>query len=176
MPILDLILLIFLGAFVLYGFYVGLVKMILKLIATITAIIITVNVYIPVYETFPFIGFGSENLGKIISFIVILAIVNYLLSLIFGFIAKLLKIITSLPVVSFVNRVLGGILGLLQGLFILGVIIFVSSPFVLNSDFFNPLIAESSLAPMFLKVNVWISPFIPKALEMIDSVSHIDVK
>ena len=107
MPIFDLILVLFLGAFVFYGFYVGILRMILNLISSLLAIIISVNIYLQVYNLIPFIGFGSESLGKTLSFILVLAILAYLLGFVFKIIAKLLKIISSLPIISSFNRILG---------------------------------------------------------------------
>jgi uncharacterized membrane protein required for colicin V production len=169
MPIFDLILIIFLGGFIFYGFYIGLVRMILNLGSSIISIIISVNIYLKIYEIIPFIGFGSESLGKTISFILVLIILNYALSFVFKFIAKILKIITSLPVISFVNRFMGGILGLIQGLFVLGVIIFVMSRYAITNDFLNNLVANSDVAPIFVGSINWITPLVPEALRLLES-------
>lgn len=169
MPIFDLVLIIFLGGFIFYGFYIGLVRMILNLGSSIISIIISVNIYLKVYELIPFIGFGSESLGKTISFILVLIILSYALSFAFKFAAKILKIITSLPIISFVNRFLGGILGLVQGLFVLGVIIFVMSRYAITNDFLNNLIVSSDVAPIFMGSINWITPLVPEALRLLDS-------
>ncbi|HKM40314.1 MAG: CvpA family protein [Patescibacteria group bacterium] len=170
MPIFDLILVLFLGAFVFYGFYVGILRMILNLISSLLAIIISVNIYLQVYNLIPFIGFGSESLGKILSFILVLAILAYLLGFVFKIIAKLLKIISSLPIISSFNRILGGILGFLQGLFILGMIIFVMSRYAITNEFLNNLVSNSDVAPVFMKSINWLSPLVPQALRLLDSV------
>lgn len=169
MATFDLILLIFLGCFALYGFYLGLVRMILNIISSILSIIIAVNLYLDFYNIFPFIGFKSESMGKTLSFIIVLVIVNFLLSLVFNIIAKVLKIITSLPVISFINRIFGGVLGLIQGFFILGVIVFVASRYAITNNFLNSLITGSDFAPFLLKIINWITPFIPTALKMLES-------
>ena len=170
MPISDLILVLFLGAFVFYGFYVGILRMILNLISSLLAIIISVNIYLQVYNLIPFIGFGSESLGKTLSFILVLAILAYLLGFVFKIIAKLLKIISSLPIISSFNRILGGILGFLQGLFILGMIIFVMSRYAITNEFLNNLVSNSDVAPVFMKSINWLSPLVPQALRLLDSV------
>ncbi len=170
MPIFDLILVLFLGAFVFYGFYVGILRMILNLISSLLAIIISVNIYLQVYNLIPFIGFGSESLGKTLSFILVLAILAYLLGFVFKIIAKLLKIISSLPIISSFNRILGGILGFLQGLFILGMIIFVMSRYAITNEFLNNLVSNSDVAPVFMKSINWLSPLVPQALRLLDSV------
>lgn len=170
MATLDLILLIFLGAFVLYGFYLGLVKMVLHLIATVLSIIVSIRFYEKLYEYIPFIGFGSSAMGKVLSFIIILTVSSYILSLAFNLIAKVLKLITSLPIISFVNRFLGGILGLLQGLFVLGAIVFIASRYTISDSFLNSLISGSQTAPVLLKIVSWVEPFVPDAIDAVSSV------
>jgi uncharacterized membrane protein required for colicin V production len=170
MPIFDVVLLVFLGAFLLYGFYIGLVKMTLNLISTILAIIIAINIYLYLYDFIPFIGFGSEAMGKIIAFILVLSIINYFLSFIFKIIAKILRIVTSLPIISFANRVLGSVLGLIQGVLVLGIIIYLMSRYALTSDFLNSAVSGSDFSPLLLQGVNWMSPLVPEALQSIESV------
>ncbi len=169
MLILDLILIIFLGLFILYGFYLGATRMILSLFSAILSIIIAINIFLDVYNWISFVGFGSESLGKTITFILVLIIVHYLLNIVFKIIAKVLKIITSLPVISFINRFLGGALGLVKGLFILGIIIFVMSSYALSNELLSSLVINSDIAPVLIQSVDWISPLVPSALETIES-------
>jgi membrane protein required for colicin V production len=169
MPIFDLILIIFLGLFVLYGFYLGATRMILSLLSAILSIIIAINIFLDVYSWISFIGFGSDSLGKTITFVLVLIIVHYLLSIVFKLIAKVLKIITSLPIISFINRFLGGALGLIKGLFILGIIIFVMSNYALSSDILSFLVIDSDIAPVLIESVNWVSPLVPSAIDTIES-------
>lgn len=170
MPIFDLILLGLLGIFIIYGFYLGLVRMILSLVSSILAIIISLNVYLYLSEILSFVNFISETWIKIISFVIVLIIVNYLLGIVFKFIGKILHLISSLPVISFVNRALGGFLGLIQGLFLLGIIIYVSSRYAPMNDFLSSIMVGSDLAPILMKGVNWVSPLVPDALQFLESV------
>lgn len=170
MPTLDLVLLIFLGAFILYGFYLGLVKMVLHIISTVLSIIIAIKFYSQLHSFIPFIGFGSSAMGKTLSFIVVLTLSSFLLNLAFNLIAKVLKVITALPIVSFVNRSLGAILGLIQGLFILGAIIFVASRYSITDQFLNNLVSNSNVAPILIKIVSWVKPFVPDAIKTAESL------
>jgi membrane protein required for colicin V production len=169
MLVFDLVLIIFLGLFILYGFYIGATRMILSLFSAILSIIIAVNIFLDVYNWVSFIGFGSESLGKTITFILVLIIVHYLLSIVFKIVAKVLKIITSLPVISLINRFLGGAIGLVKGLFILGIIIFVMSSYALSNELLSSLVIDSDIAPILIESVNWVSPLIPSALEAIES-------
>lgn len=166
---IDIILLVFLSMFVIYGFYLGLVKMALNLLASILGIILSIKFYEVFSETFPFLGFGSNGLGKVISFIVVLSIISFVLSFGFKLLAKVLKIITSLPIISFFNRLMGGLFGLLQGLFIIGAILFVLSHYAFLDKFLNLIISNSEISPVFIKAVYWLKPFLPDALKILQS-------
>jgi uncharacterized membrane protein required for colicin V production len=166
---IDIILLVFLSMFVIYGFYLGLVKMALNLLASILGIILSIKFYEVFFDIFPFLGFGSSGLGKVISFIVVLSIISFVLSYGFKLLAKVLKIITSLPIISFFNRLIGGFFGLFQGLFIIGAILFVLSHYAFLDKFLNLIVANSEIAPVFIKAVYWLKPFLPEALEILQS-------
>jgi uncharacterized membrane protein required for colicin V production len=165
MVFLDLVLVIFLGVFIIYGFYLGLIRMVLGLISAILAIIVSLNIYLYVSSFLSFVSFISDTWIKIISFILVLSITSYLLNIIFKVIGKILRLISSLPVISFVNRIAGGFLGLIQGLFILGIIIYVSSHYALSNEFLKSLMIESDLAPILVKGRFLVGPMVPDALK-----------
>ncbi len=169
MPTLDLVLLIFLGLFILYGLYKGLIKMILGILATILSIIISFKFFEQVYEWFPAIGFGSEALGKTLSFIIVLTLSSFVLNLAFNLIAKILKIITSLPLLSLANRILGALLGLIQGLFILGSIVFIAISYSFSNDLLSKIVEGSEIALFLIKAVSWAKPFVPTTIEAIES-------
>ena len=171
MPILDIILLVILGSFVLYGFYLGLVRMVLGLISSILSIIISVNLYLRFYQWGGFfLKSFSENTGKIISFIIVFIIVGVILEVVFRIIAKILKLVTSLPIISLVNGALGGVLGLVQGVLVIGAVVFVISHYVGGNEKVAGVMVASNLIPIFLKGINWITPFFPDALKMLKSV------
>jgi len=171
MSTLDIILLVILGSFVFYGFYLGLVRMVLGLISSILSIIISINLYLHFYQWLGFLFKSfSENTGKIVSFIIVFIIVSVILEIIFRIIAKILKLITSLPIISFVNGSLGGVLGLIQGILIIGVVIFVISHYVGENQKAAEIMLSSDLIPIFLKGINWIVPLFPEALKMLKSV------
>lgn len=167
---IDTILLIFLAMFVVYGFYIGLLRMILNLIASILGIILSIKFYDVFYELFPFIGFGSDPLGRVLSFIIVLSIISFILSFGFKVLAKILKIITSLPIISFVNRLGGGAFGLIQGFFIIGSILFVLSHYSVLSPLLEFVVSNSEVSPFFIKMVYWLKPFVPEAWGVLQGV------
>ena len=166
---IDIIILVFLSLFLVYGLYRGLVKMVLNLLSSVLGIILSIKFYEPLYDVFPAIGFGSDALGKTLSFLLILSLASFVLSFGLNIVAKVLKIITSLPVVSIFNRLAGGVFGLVQGLFVIGAILFVLSHYAIFSSWLDFAITNSELTPIFVKTVYWIKPFLPEALKLVQS-------
>ncbi|MFA5420540.1 MAG: CvpA family protein [Patescibacteria group bacterium] len=167
---IDTIILIFLGIFIIYGFFSGLVKMVLNLLSSVLAIIFAIKYYQTFYEFFPFVGFGSDSVGSFVSFILILTLSLYILSIGFKLLARVLKIISSLPIISFANKLAGAAFGLVQGLFILGAIFFFLSSYSFLNTFFDSIVSNSEISPFLIKAVVWIEPFVPEAIDAFRSI------
>lgn len=169
MPIFDIVLLLLLASFVLYGFYLGLVRMVLGLISTVLSIIISLNLYLYFYDWVWRFENWSANTGKIVSFIVVLLVVNLVLNFVFKIVAKILKLITSLPLISFLNGSLGGVLGLIQGLLIVGIIIFVSVHYLSSESVIGQAMVASEITPIFLRGIAWLEPLVPEAWQVLQT-------
>lgn len=65
----------------------------------------------------PWFGTG---LTRFIAFVIVALIVAKLVGMVFHFAAKLLKIVTNLPLIHLVNNILGAILGFLSGVVLVG--------------------------------------------------------
>jgi uncharacterized membrane protein required for colicin V production len=65
----------------------------------------------------PWFGTG---MGRFIAFVIVALIVAKLVGMAFHIVAKMLKIITNLPLIHLVNNILGAILGFLSGVVLVG--------------------------------------------------------
>jgi membrane protein required for colicin V production len=167
---IDVIILIFLGIFVIYGFFSGLIRMVLNLLSSVLAIIFAIKYYQIFYEFFPFVGFGSDSVGNFVSFVLVLSLSLYLISAGFKLLAKVLKVISAIPIISFVNRLGGAVFGLVQGLFILGAIFFFLSSYSFLNTFFDYIVSNSEISPFLITMVSWIEPFVPEAIDAFRSI------
>lgn len=168
MILLDIILLIILGGFVLFGLWFGLIHTLGALLGTVVGALIAGHYYLPFAD---WLGnfFGHTNTVKIISFIIIFVIANRLIGLIFYIIDKIFKIFSILPFLKTINRLAGAILGFLEGILIIGVSLYVASRYPLG-DWFNNALTNSSVAHWLITVAKIITPLLPEVIRQLKSV------
>lgn len=54
---------------------------------------------------------GDTGLAKFLAFIIVFVVIWKLISMLLGIVVVMLKIVTSLPIISWINKVLGAVLG-----------------------------------------------------------------
>lgn len=170
MPIIDITLIVFLAGFVFYGLYSGLVKMLGYLIGLIAGTWTAAHYYSQAYDYTNWLFFHREALGKIICFLLILLLVSRLVQLLFMLLDKVIHILSIIPFLGAVNRLLGAIFGLIEGIFILGLIVFIASKYVLINSMIGNVLSSSQFAPELLKATKVLSPLFPDTLTMLKSI------
>jgi len=169
MTILDIILLLILFGFICFGLGHGLIYT----IGSILGVIIGTWVGGLYYEKLADLALplfsGNSNLAKVVCFLVIFLVVCKIVGFIFYLLDKIFKFISIIPFLKSINRLLGAILGLLEGMVVLGLIFYFYSkyPFWL---FFNDLITNSQLVPYFLKIAKILLPLLPQVLKQIEPI------
>lgn len=111
---LDIILIIALAASVIGGLATGLIRSAMAFIGIIVGLLLAGWFYAPLAGIFPFIG-GSTT-AKVIAFILILLIVM----VIAHYVAKVLKWLTDLIMLGWLDHLLGGVFGLITGAIFVG--------------------------------------------------------
>ena len=170
MPIIDITLIVFLSGFVFYGLYSGLVKMLGYLFGLIAGTWAAAHYYSQAYDYISWLFFHHEGLGKIICFLIILMLVSRLVQLLFMLLDKVVHILSIIPFLGTINRLLGAIFGLIEGIFILGLIVFIASKYVLINSMLGNVLSNSQLAPELLKAANVLSPLFPDTLKMLKSI------
>ena len=111
----DLILIAILLYYFFHGFRKGLIRVIGGL----------VGILIGSYLAGKY-GAGFEGSMKFVAFFVIFIVANKLTSFIFYLLDKLFNFVAIIPGLSTVNRIAGGIIGLVEGTILLGITLYVA--------------------------------------------------
>lgn len=69
--------------------------------------------------------FATTGWTRFVAFVVIALVVAKLVGTLFQIAAKILKIVTSLPIISLVNKILGSITGFLSGIVLIGSTVYI---------------------------------------------------
>jgi len=168
MTIFDVILLILLGGFVLFGLWFGLIHTLGAIIGTFAGAFFAGLWYEPLGHWLEGI-FGHPNLMRIFAFIFIFIIINRLIGFAFYVLDKIFNFLTIVPFLKTVNRLLGGILGFFEGVLVIGLSLFIIARFPL-SDWFTSVLQASTVAPWFMAISKILQLMLPELLKQIHSV------
>lgn len=168
MILLDYILLAVLVYFTFWGFKQGLIRAVGSFIGLIVAVLVTSRYFEYAAGRFaPYVGLeNNQNLARIIAFVLLLVIVNRLVIFIVGVIHRVYVGIAVIPGMKLSNRLLGAVLGLIEGATILGLVIYFAARFPFG-DFVQGMLSSSRIAPIVLSVSAMVQPLLPEAIRQI---------
>lgn len=176
MSIFDLILILLVLAFGLAGYRLGVIHSLGALAGTVLGAALASRFFaVPAAWLSGLTGLDA-NLSKVIIFVLIFIIVTRIVGLLFWVVDKFIGVLTRLPFINSLNRLLGFLLGLLEGALTLGVVIFFIERFPLSPTVMN-YIANSSVAAQLSRGAAILWPFLPDAIRLlqstIDYVRHV---
>lgn len=163
MIMLDYILL---GIIILIGLW-GLKKGFLQALGSIVGLVLAVIIASRFYGVAAS-WFGSSNFSNILSFIIIFSLSSRIVGLIFWLLGKIFKIITILPLMTTLDRFLGLVLGLVEGILASAVILNFLLKYPLNYWMIEQMSA-SAVVKVLLNIGSIFVPLFPEALKTIKS-------
>jgi uncharacterized membrane protein required for colicin V production len=165
MSIFDTILLVALAGFVFYGLFFGLIRTLGSLAGVIIGALLSFHFYEVVFSWVDPFFLGYDNIGKLMILLILFTLFDRVIRLIFTVLDRTFDIVSIIPFMKTINRLTGAILGLIMGILVIGLALFL-----LNS-FFNVwltgLTKGSEVAPFFLKSAGIILFFLPMVLEKV---------
>ena len=166
MVLLDLILLLILGGFVLYGLWFGLVHTFGVLIGTVAGAFLAARWYDDVASWF---SFGKDsNIAKVACFLILFVLINRLVGLAFWLVDKIFSVLTALPFLKTINRLLGAILGFFEGVLVLGLTLYMATRFPLG-DWFTVSVTSSFVAHFLITIGKILTPLVPEVIKQLKS-------
>lgn len=170
MSFFDIGLVVILGFFTVGGLSKGLIRLLGRLVGLIIGAYIASHYYLLVFKWGADLAKGHDSIGKVVAFILLFIVATRLIYFGFYLIEKFFNFIAIIPGSKYINNILGGILGFVEGSLFLGLIIFVASRYTLLSNAFGHELVVSKIAPLLLKITSIILPFLPEALKALQSI------
>ncbi len=156
--LLDVILLLAVFGFSLFGLWFGLIHTLGTLIGTVIGAAIAGQLY----------AFVPGELASILSFVGITFAVARLVGMGTALIEKIFHIISILPFLKTINRLGGGIFGFVEGVLFVGIVLIVASRYNLGPWFTNAM-TQSKVAPPLVDAAKILLPLLPVALKQLQS-------
>jgi len=167
--IFDAILILIIFIFTTYGFMKGIIKMIGDLAGSLIGIYVAGHYFSGFYNWTQSLYLGHQNVGLVISFLILLLVVRKLVLLIVILIDKFFDILAIIPFFSLINRLAGAIFGFLTINITLGVLIYMVSRYSLGF-LADKLLISSNIAKLLLAFGEFVSPLLPEILRGLHSL------
>ncbi len=157
MPLVDVILLLIIFAFVFFGFFFGLIHTIGNLVGIVLGLVISSYYIDPLSQSFGFL-FGGGGTGRVVLFVILFFIVSRVIGLVFWVLEKVFGVVTWLPFASSLNRLLGAVFGFVEGVIVLGIVLYYAMQYLPDaalrtaletSNFANFLVATMTAIQVF---------------------------
>ncbi len=168
MSFFDLVVVIIIGGFGLFGLWFGLIHTLGSLVGTVLGVYLAARFYEPMANWLMQFTGWSGNFSKVVMFIIAFILINRLVGLAFWFVDKILSVITRLPFIKSINRLLGLAFGLFEGALVLGIIFYFIAHFPVGEGFMSSL-AESEIAPRLTNMASILWPLLPDALKTVQN-------
>jgi membrane protein required for colicin V production len=167
---IDIFLFLILLGFVYNGISKGFIKLLGRIVALVLGIILTSHLYIPIYLFLNQFFSLNESIAKISIFILTYIILNRIINWLFVLIEKVYKLLSIIPFTKFINKLLGAILGLLEGLLILSIIVHLFKSF----NLFHQTIKDSLISPALLWFVEIILPILPSSIKFVQQIYGVN--
>lgn len=170
MAIFDVILLLLLAGFVFYGFFFGLIRAVGSLAGVLLGAWLAGRFYLDVFAWFDKIWPWSENVGKVISFIICFTIVSRLVSWAFVLFEQAFKVAAIVPFVKTLNRLLGALFGFIEGALALGLILYVAGRYLPAQGVWGSWIDKSSIVAFLISFSKILAPLLPEMYKKVRAI------
>ena len=175
MMFLDLIILGIIAGFAIYGFSVGFVHTLSSLIGTVFSIIVAVHTHVTVASWILPDIMAGQFWAQITVFLFILALGSKLVQILVEVIGKAFDVVSIIPFTKTINRILGVVLGLLEGVLIAGAALFVATSLPNLPESFQIALDNSVLASTVLFVSMLLGAIFPEASERASELININI-
>lgn len=171
MAFIDIIFILIIAGYGMFGLWFGLVHTFGSLSGTLAGAYFAGLYYEPLGSWLVHITGWEQANAEVLMFVLAFIMINRLIGFGFWIVDRLTKIITMLPFIGGLNRLLGGLLGLFEGAITIGLILYVIDTIPLSEAVMAQL-EVSVLAPKLVLIASILIPLLPDALTYIDSGVH----
>jgi membrane protein required for colicin V production len=168
MGIFDVALLTIIAGFGLFGLWFGLIHTIGSLLGTLLGAFLASRYYEPMADWLTAVTGWEGNVPEVVMFIIAFIVINRLVGFVFWILERVFKIITILPFISSLNRLLGAVVGVFEGAVTVGLILYFIERFPLSEKIME-MMATSEIAPILVGIAAVLLPLLPEGLKLLQS-------
>ncbi len=163
----DIALLFLVGSFGIFGFIFGFLRTLASLVGMFMGFFIASQYYLDAGIWLEGVTGWGTNVSNVIVFILLYVLVSRLLGFIFWIIGKPLKLASIIPFSKLINRILGLLFGVAQGIIFVGLLIYFMDKYPIT-DAVRGYIDTSRFAPHTMKIALFILPLLQMLPDILD--------
>lgn len=165
MFLVDVLLIVIVGLFVLFGLFFGLVHTLGSLIGTILGIVISTRLIDPAFDRFGFL-FGGGGAAKVVLFVIIFLLISRVVGLLFWVVEKIFGVVSIIPFAKSINRLLGAVFGFVEGVLVVGVVLFFALQY-LPDDAVKAALEQSAVADFLIATMAALQVLFPESVRVL---------
>ena len=167
----DIILLIIVLGFAIGGLFAGFIRTLGAIVAFFVGAFVASRYFISFGDWLsPIIG-NHPVAAKIIAFLVLFILVDRIVVLVFYLLGKIFGLITFIPFLKTINRLTGFVLGLVEGVLVVGLVIYIIAKVASGLPFIYDNLAGSQVANFLVAVVTYISSWaLPEAIIQMQTI------
>ncbi|PIT86939.1 MAG: hypothetical protein COU33_00370 [Candidatus Magasanikbacteria bacterium CG10_big_fil_rev_8_21_14_0_10_43_6] len=174
MSLFDIVLLIIIGGFGLFGLWFGFFHTLGSLLGTVLGVYLASRYYEQLATWLISVTGWGDNVSRVIMFTIAFIIINRLVGFTFWIFDKFFDVLTRLPFLGSINRLLGLLLGTFEGVVTVGFVVYFIEQFPF-SEKVVAAIASSAVAPHTLVVVTVLLPLLPEGMRILrTSVDYVE--
>jgi len=158
-------------AFAIGGFFAGFIRTVGAIVGFFAGAWVATRYFLPFANWLsPIIG-GHPVVAQIITFLILFVLVDRIIVFIFHLIGKLLGVISFIPFLKTINRLAGLILGLVEGVLVVGLIIYFIAKVAPDLPFITNNLLHSQVANFLVASVSYLSNWVlPQAMIQMTSI------
>lgn len=158
LSIADVLLVIIIFGFAFAGFFFGLIHTLGSLVGTVAGFILA-SKFAPTLSGWLSIIFGESGAVSIISFIIVFLVASRLVGFAFWLVQKVFDVVSMVPFLKSINRLLGAVLGFAEGIIVTGAVLYYASSII--PEWILSLGGTSAISGYLISVFTAILLFLP---------------
>lgn len=162
--ITDAVLILILFAFAFTGFWFGFIHMLGSFASIVLAAVISGRYFDFVAQKLSFLFGGYENLGRIVTFVIIFLVVTRLVGFVFWLINKLFNLLALLPFLKTINRLGGAAFGFFEGVILSSLSLYLLVRYPL-SETLTQALSNSRVVDYLLNIANRVAPLLPEVVQ-----------
>lgn len=164
----DLVMLLVIVGFGAFGFALGLIQVVGSLVGMVAGAWLA-NLWYPALGSAiaRYLPWGKSVVDNV-AFVTIFLLVNRLFGLVLFVANRVLNLLKFIPFMKSLNRIGGGVLGLLEGVLMLGIVLEFASK-LSPLPWVGTLLEQSVVAPLILAIVHLLTPFLPSVFTSVPS-------